>query len=125
MVKNLPANAGEMGLIPTWDPWRRKWQPTPVFFPGKSHGQRSLVGYSPPGVAKELDMAQGLSKQKIYLLVYHQYTCQLSVNLLFIPSALYLSIHPSILLCEGGFQLLKTWAPEAANLTLVLTSITY
>ena len=27
--------------------WRRKWQPTPVFFPGKSHGQRSLAGYSP------------------------------------------------------------------------------
>ena len=27
--------------------WRRKWQPTPVFLPGKSHGQRSLVGYSP------------------------------------------------------------------------------
>ena len=29
--------------------WRRKWQPTPVFFPGKSHGQRSLVGHSPRG----------------------------------------------------------------------------
>ena len=29
-------------------PWRRKWQPTPVFLPGKSHGQR--------GVAKESDM---------------------------------------------------------------------
>ena len=28
-------------------PWRRKWSPTPVFFPGKSHKQRSLVGYSP------------------------------------------------------------------------------
>ena len=27
-------------------PWRKKWQPTPVFLPGKSHGQRSLVGYS-------------------------------------------------------------------------------
>ena len=27
--------------------WRRKWRPTPVFFPGKPHGQRSLVGYSP------------------------------------------------------------------------------
>ena len=27
--------------------WRRKWQPTPVFFPGESHGQRSLVDYSP------------------------------------------------------------------------------
>ena len=28
-------------------PWRRKWQPIPVFLPGKSHGQKSLVGYSP------------------------------------------------------------------------------
>ena len=27
--------------------WRRPWQPTPVFLPGESHGQRSLVGYSP------------------------------------------------------------------------------
>ena len=32
--------------------WRRKWQPTPVFLPGKSHGQRSLVGYTLHGVAK-------------------------------------------------------------------------
>ena len=30
-------------------PWRRKWQPTPVFLPGESHGWRSLVGYSPRG----------------------------------------------------------------------------
>ena len=30
-------------------PWGRKWQPTPVFFPGESHGQRSLEGYSPWG----------------------------------------------------------------------------
>ena len=30
-------------------PWKREWQPTPVFLPGKSHGQRSLVGYSPWG----------------------------------------------------------------------------
>ena len=30
-------------------PWRRKWQHTPVFLPGKSHGERSLVGYSPWG----------------------------------------------------------------------------
>ena len=30
-------------------PWRRAWQPTPVFLPGESHGQRSLVGYSPEG----------------------------------------------------------------------------
>ena len=36
-------------------PWRGAWQPTPVFLPGESHGQRSLVGYSPWG-RKELDM---------------------------------------------------------------------
>ena len=30
-------------------PWRRKWQCTPIFLPGKCHGQRSLVGYSPWG----------------------------------------------------------------------------
>ena len=36
-------------------PWRRKWQPNPVFLPGKSHGQRSLTGSSLWG-CKELDM---------------------------------------------------------------------
>ena len=29
------------------DPWRRVWQPTPVFLPGESHGERSLAGYGP------------------------------------------------------------------------------
>ena len=38
-------------------PWRRKWQSTPVFFPGKSQGQRSLVGYS-PWDRKELDTTE-------------------------------------------------------------------
>ena len=38
---------------------RRQWQPTPVLLPGKSHGQRSLVGCSPWG-AKELDMTEQL-----------------------------------------------------------------
>ena len=40
-------------------PWRRKWQPTPILLPGKSHGQRSLVGYSPWG-RKESDMTEQL-----------------------------------------------------------------
>ena len=30
-------------------PWRREWQPTPVFLPGESHRQRGLAGYSPQG----------------------------------------------------------------------------
>ena len=38
-------------------PWRRKWQPTPVFLPGESHGQRSVVGYSPWG-HKESDTTE-------------------------------------------------------------------
>ena len=41
-------------------PQRRKWQPIPVFLPGKFHGQRSLVGYSPWG-HKEYDMTETLS----------------------------------------------------------------
>ena len=54
VVKNPPANTGgimRLGFHP-WIgmiPWRRAWQPTPVFLPGESHGQRSLVGYSPWG----------------------------------------------------------------------------
>ena len=40
-------------------PWRRAWQPTSVFLPGESHGQRRLVGYSPWG-CKELDMTERL-----------------------------------------------------------------
>ena len=38
-------------------PWRREWKPTPLFLPGKSHGQRILVGYSPEG-HKESDMTE-------------------------------------------------------------------
>ena len=51
VVKNPPANAGDV-RDEGFNPWVRKipwraWQPTPVFSPGESHGQRSLVGYSP------------------------------------------------------------------------------
>ena len=42
-------------------PWSRKWQPTPVFLPGKSHGQRSLAGLSPWGHIVS-DMSEQLSK---------------------------------------------------------------
>ena len=40
--------------------WRRKWQPTPVFLPGKSHGQRNLGVYGPWG-RKESDRTEGLT----------------------------------------------------------------
>ena len=38
-------------------PWRRAWQPSPVFLPGEFHGQRSLAGYCPWG-HKESDMTE-------------------------------------------------------------------
>ena len=60
VLKNLPANAGDICGFHPWVrmmPWRRAWQPTPVFLPGKSHGQRSLVGYSPEG-QKQSDMTE-------------------------------------------------------------------
>ena len=61
MVKNLPAMQETQSQFLGWeDPVEEKWQPTPVFLPGKSHGQRSLAGYSPQG-CKELDLTERLS----------------------------------------------------------------
>ena len=58
VVKNLPADAGDPGLIPGLGrSWRGSWQPTPVFLPGESHGLRNLAGYSPQGHT-ELDMIE-------------------------------------------------------------------
>ena len=46
VVKNLPVNAQDAGLIPeSGRCWRRKWQLTLVVLPGKSHGQRILMNY--------------------------------------------------------------------------------
>ena len=58
MVRHLPAMQ-EPGFDP-WVgkiPWRRRWQPTPIFLPGESHGQRSLAGYNPWG-HRELDTTE-------------------------------------------------------------------
>ena len=53
VTKNLTANAEDAGLIPDWeDPLQRKWQCTSVFLPGKSRGERRLVGYSPWGLKR-------------------------------------------------------------------------
>ena len=47
----------QVGFLGREDPWRRGWQPAPVFLPGESPGQRSLAGYSPWG-RTESDMAK-------------------------------------------------------------------
>ena len=66
MVKNLPANSKRPGFDPPvrMIPWRRYWQPTPVFLPGKFHGQRNLAVYSPWG-HKESDMTERLNTTNI------------------------------------------------------------
>ena len=51
------------GRLSSWVrkiPWRREWQPTPIFLPGESHGQRNLAGYSPSG-RKEWDTTEQLT----------------------------------------------------------------
>ena len=62
--------------LSTFMHWRRKWQPTLVFLPGESHGQRSLVGYSPLG-RKESDTTEWLH----YTILY--YTIPLFIAILF------------------------------------------
>ena len=76
--------------------WVRKWQPTPVFLPGKSHGQRSLVGNSPWG-RKESDMTEKLNNS---LLIVPPAVSQVSI-----PSP---SLHLLMLFPQGGRPLLTS-----------------
>ena len=64
VVKNLSANARDMGSIPGLgiSPGRGNGHPIPVFLPGKYHGQQSLIGYSPCG-HKESDTTELLSRE--------------------------------------------------------------
>ena len=60
MIKNLTAiQETRVRSLGREIPWRREWQPSPVFLTGESHGQRSLAGYSPWG-CKESDMTDQL-----------------------------------------------------------------
>ena len=67
-IKNPPANRHTRREFNPWvigkTPWSRKWQLTPVFVPGKSHGQRSLVGSS-AWVRKESDTTQQLTNKRV------------------------------------------------------------
>ena len=83
-------SAGDLGLIP-WVrkiPWRKAWQLTPVFWPGESHGQRSLAGCSPWG-PKEPDMNQRLSTHTGKMCAFVGLCCYLSfLELILTSSAL-------------------------------------
>ena len=66
VVKNLPTNARRPRFHPCVQkiPWRRKEQPTPIFLPRKSHGQRSLAGYS-PWSCRESDTTEQLCQAQV------------------------------------------------------------
>ena len=70
-VKNPPAmqETQESGFDPEVGevPWRRKQQPAPGFLPGKSRGQRSLMGYNPKG-QKESDNTEKISTHTLEML---------------------------------------------------------
>ena len=69
--KESACNAG--GRFNSWIrkiPWRREWQPTPVFLPGKSHGQRSRAGCRPWG-HKESDSTEWWTLSSLYPLFLH------------------------------------------------------
>ena len=90
--------------------WRRKWQPTPVISPRKSHGWKSLVGYSPWG-CKELAMIQQLKQSDFYNFNQKQFcgklSCQCSTssfhNLSSIPSICGTSPLSLAMLEKGAF----------------------
>ena len=70
----IPLQCGRPGFDP-WVrkiPWRRAWQPTPVFLPGETSGQRSLAGYSPRG-CKESDTIEWLSTAWILIWLLKSY----------------------------------------------------
>ena len=77
-VKNRPAvQETPVQSLDEEDPWRRKWQPTLVFLPGKFHEQRSLAGYSPQA-CKESDLTERLTHtyiSNIYLILNFTYFC--------------------------------------------------
>ena len=75
MVKHLPTTRGTwVWFLGRKISWSRKWQPTPVLSPEKSHGQRSLVGYS-PWDSKELDTTERLHYNITYAKLFFKNTC--------------------------------------------------
>ena len=85
-------------------PWRRAWQPTPVFLPRESCGQRSLVGYSPQG-CKESDMTET---------TYHTHdrdtgTGRLSFDDLIIPNGVWSHVYNWRCDCKERLKI-RQWA---------------
>ena len=97
--KNLPAMQETQVRSLGWeDPLRRAWQPTPVFLPGESHGQRSLAGYSPLG-CKESDRTEQLT------LTVYQFSSVQSL------SHVWLFVTPWTVAHQASLSITNSWSP--------------
>ena len=91
-------------------PWKREWLPTPKFLPGKSHGQRSLVGYSPWG-CKESDTTEQLTVSRMTMI------CPGSS--LQVPQGTSGFIGGGLSWLRGNGRESETWAPGLVTLSLI------
>ena len=103
-------------------PWRRKRQPTPVFLPGKSHGQRSLVGSSPGG-CKELDMTELASTHNNLLLFscpfYHPLEKAMAPHSSTLTWEISWTEEPSRLQSMGSLRVGHDWATSLSLFTFM------
>ena len=106
-------------------PWRRAWQPTPVFLPGESHGQRSLVGCGPWG-HKELDMTEVTQHtRKGNLTIAIKYTLLQQLN----GSIFCKTKHPNLTIYCGFSAMFSVWHTPLCHLAgwdyLLITAFWY
>ena len=103
--------------------WRRKWQSTPVFLPGESHGWRSLVGYGPRG-HKESDTTERLH---LHLLphawdsgICHSRLCRM-LSISFCPPVWLVPVHPKSPLRGNLVTPLHDWVGSSNKPSLPVT----
>ena len=99
-------------------PWRRAWQPTPVFLPGQSHRQKSLVGYSPWG-HKESDTTEQTYAHSKNKYRHFSFTCLLFDFVLCFLISFSLALHLIIIMCtQIKITLMLPWIHEENAIAL-------
>ena len=109
-------------------PWRRKWQLTPVFLPQETHGQRTVVGYS-PWSCKETQLKQ-LSTYMVYLV--HSFSFMFSINIclvivisyvLYVSMSCYIEMSMFQQLCVLGMD--KAYSYSCAKTSMIIVNKIY
>ena len=101
------------------DPWRRAWQPTPVFWPGESHGQRILAGYSPWGCSVGHDWSDLASICDSGIKSFPQLLTAIKVQ---VPGASQLTVKFQNLLFSN-ITTFRLWKSPRAGMMLAISEI--